>query len=257
MRYLRRFRSRGTLVLVSHDLGAVAALCERAVWLDRGRIRDDGMTRAVCHRYLAASMAERDDPDRFRLPESNQAEAVPGALRPPVHAASEAPPGPFTFDPDSTEPSAGGAKIERVAVGRADSSAIDVLEGGEEILIEAACKANRKVGDAVAGFALRDNMGQAILCEHSALAGDGAPWAVASGAAFRIGFRFRLPYLPTGTYALSLWLFDAALADGAPLDQVADGLFLSVQSHHVSGGLANVAMRATTLSIGESGAAPS
>ena len=36
-----------TLVLVSHDLGVVASLCERIVVLERGRIVEQGMTRSV------------------------------------------------------------------------------------------------------------------------------------------------------------------------------------------------------------------
>lgn len=40
---LRAFRERGgTLVVVSHDLDTVAALCDRGVWLEHGRVRMQG-----------------------------------------------------------------------------------------------------------------------------------------------------------------------------------------------------------------------
>lgn len=40
-----------TIVLVSHDLGAVARLCERAIWLDDGMIGAEGTPRDVIEAY--------------------------------------------------------------------------------------------------------------------------------------------------------------------------------------------------------------
>lgn len=53
--WVDRFRERnGTLVFVSHDLDAVLKLADRVVWMDGGRIRDDGDPRAVIDAYLAS-----------------------------------------------------------------------------------------------------------------------------------------------------------------------------------------------------------
>jgi lipopolysaccharide transport system ATP-binding protein len=41
-----------TVVFVSHNSAAVKRLCERTVWLDSGRIREDGPTQEVLHSYL-------------------------------------------------------------------------------------------------------------------------------------------------------------------------------------------------------------
>jgi ABC-2 type transport system ATP-binding protein len=49
---MRAFRQRGkTLVLVSHDLSAVASLCERTVVLDHGRVAYDGPTQDAIQYY--------------------------------------------------------------------------------------------------------------------------------------------------------------------------------------------------------------
>jgi ABC-type polysaccharide/polyol phosphate transport system ATPase subunit len=47
----------GTIVVVSHDLAAVQHFCRRAVWIERGRIRDDGPAPEVVERYRAAAAA--------------------------------------------------------------------------------------------------------------------------------------------------------------------------------------------------------
>jgi ABC-type polysaccharide/polyol phosphate transport system ATPase subunit len=63
-------RSGRTVVFVSHDLGAVGQLCERAIWLDRGVVKDDGPTHRVLDNYLKSSIPEQarvdfpDDPSR-------------------------------------------------------------------------------------------------------------------------------------------------------------------------------------------------
>lgn len=48
------FKERGTtMVLVSHDLGEVAALCDRVLWLEGGEVRALGETKAVLEEYQA------------------------------------------------------------------------------------------------------------------------------------------------------------------------------------------------------------
>jgi ABC-type polysaccharide/polyol phosphate transport system ATPase subunit len=48
------FREAGkTLILVTHDLGAIASFCDRAIWLDEGRIRDEGTPESITRRYVA------------------------------------------------------------------------------------------------------------------------------------------------------------------------------------------------------------
>ena len=44
-----------TVVFVSHDMNAVARLCDRCIWIDGGRIREDGSCSDVIAAYLRAS----------------------------------------------------------------------------------------------------------------------------------------------------------------------------------------------------------
>lgn len=52
---LQNLRAAGTtIVFASHDLGQVRSVCERAIWLDGGRVREVGLSDAVVERYEAA-----------------------------------------------------------------------------------------------------------------------------------------------------------------------------------------------------------
>lgn len=50
-----------TIVLVSHDLNAVRALCKRALWLERGRLQADGEAGKVVEAYVARVHAEENE----------------------------------------------------------------------------------------------------------------------------------------------------------------------------------------------------
>ena len=61
-RCLRRIKdiqeSGATIVLVSHDLGSVQKLCQRAIWLSDGVAQADGTTEAVASHYLQAAWTQ-------------------------------------------------------------------------------------------------------------------------------------------------------------------------------------------------------
>jgi len=42
MRYLNDFKKNGTLLFVSHDLAAVKNMCQNAIWLESGRMKECG-----------------------------------------------------------------------------------------------------------------------------------------------------------------------------------------------------------------------
>lgn len=46
-------RERKTVIFVSHDLESVCRWCDRAIWLDRGRVRSIGRPAEVIKQYLA------------------------------------------------------------------------------------------------------------------------------------------------------------------------------------------------------------
>ena len=61
-------RERGAaVVFVSHDLGLVRRVCDRAVWLDHGEIRGRGASDDVVRRYLEAASVDPGGADRAEV----------------------------------------------------------------------------------------------------------------------------------------------------------------------------------------------
>jgi ABC-type polysaccharide/polyol phosphate transport system ATPase subunit len=47
-----------TIVFVSHDLGAIAQLCRRGIWIEHGEIKADGSSEEIVERYVKSSIGQ-------------------------------------------------------------------------------------------------------------------------------------------------------------------------------------------------------
>jgi lipopolysaccharide transport system ATP-binding protein len=56
-KYILDFAKTGTILLVSHDLAFLSTLCDRAIWLDGGVVRESGDSSSVIAQYRAAMNA--------------------------------------------------------------------------------------------------------------------------------------------------------------------------------------------------------
>ena len=63
--WIDSFRKTGTLLFVSHSMAEVRRLCTRAIWIEDGRIREQGDPNEVIRSYHRALLVEKDDVHRF------------------------------------------------------------------------------------------------------------------------------------------------------------------------------------------------
>ena len=50
-----------TIVIVSHDLGSIERLCNRAVWIENGKIKDEGIPHDIVAEYLDDIMSKEEN----------------------------------------------------------------------------------------------------------------------------------------------------------------------------------------------------
>jgi lipopolysaccharide transport system ATP-binding protein len=65
--FLRNFRKTGSILLVTHSINHLHSLCDRVIWIDRGRIRESGTPSEVLPKYQNAVHEEHDDASRFLI----------------------------------------------------------------------------------------------------------------------------------------------------------------------------------------------
>jgi len=63
--WIDNFRRSGTLLFVSHSTAELSRLCQSAIWIDNGRIREAGDVADVARAYRRATFLEKDNMQRF------------------------------------------------------------------------------------------------------------------------------------------------------------------------------------------------
>jgi ABC-type polysaccharide/polyol phosphate transport system ATPase subunit len=202
MRKVHELRDQGvTILFVSHDVGDVKAIGDRALWLDAGRMRDLGPPERVVSRYLAA-MAEKDA--AYLHHKHNEAPERPAGpcLAPEV----------VTIIPNIDHRFGDGrAEVLGIAVLDSNGVATHLLEPESSILVRISVRALGHLSMPNVGFMLRNHLGLDFAGTNTAREGFDLP-PMASGDVYTVDFHLDLPHLYPSAFS-----FSPAIADGTLL----------------------------------------
>jgi ABC-type polysaccharide/polyol phosphate transport system ATPase subunit len=227
--FARIRRAGTTVVLVTHDMGAVERFCDRAVLLEHGRLVEDGAARNVGRRYLELN---------FSI-EAREQEALDASLE---DGAVDGP----RVEPARSEPSAAETGEVRGGDGRAEiqhahfedeqGRHLEVLSGGEQAILVMHVRFNDDVQDPLFGFNLFNNEGDHVLAANNAM----EPPSGLFRAGEEIDVRFTFPnYLAPARYHLTAAV--ARSGSGAAwIDRREDFLRIVSTSTSSNGGLVDL-----------------
>jgi lipopolysaccharide transport system ATP-binding protein len=134
---IREFNKQGTtLLIVSHDKGAVQGICDRAILLDGGRLAMEGEPETVMD-YYNAMLAEKGN-------KSVRQETLPGGKVQTTSGSGEA------------------TIIEAVLVNEQDEM-IEIVDVGQLIRIKVKVAINKDISEMVLGYMIKDRLGQPIF----------------------------------------------------------------------------------------------
>jgi lipopolysaccharide transport system ATP-binding protein len=187
MRFMRDFRSRGTLCFVSHDAAAVINLCDSALWLDHGKLVAFDEARSVCREYAAKMLGQSRQQGCYQSGGRSSA--------PPVVAEA---PEPLLRDEILPLP---GYTLDRVDLTNETGTTTRALRGGERLCL----RLTGQVGEqpALAAFIFKDRLGQALFGATL----DMVPEALdATAGGFEARFNFDLPMLRAGDFSFTVVL---------------------------------------------------
>jgi len=251
MRFIHRFKEHGTLFFVSHDTGQVVNLCDRALWLDRGTLRASGPAKEICYDYLADLNQAQDGSGAFRIGGSR--ERAPGGssgggpvqdsradlLKSSQHRNEIEI---FDFNAEANWFGQRGASIVGVELLDDALAPLPTLEGGEEVVLQVVCQAEKPVFQPIVGFYIRDRLGQNLFGDNTYLSYRLDPVSVPEGQRFAARFRFQMPYLPSGDFSVTVAIAEGTQADHVQHHWIEDALFFKVLSSHVVQGLVGIPM---------------
>jgi lipopolysaccharide transport system ATP-binding protein len=216
MRFIRDFKQHGTLLFVSHDMAAVQNLCDRAVWLDAGRVKKIGSAKEVAESYL-----------QYALQEAAGDEVVLQSISP---------------ENESKGWETGAARITKVTLTNLEQPEQSFFEGGEHVSLKIDVQAAHRLQKPIIGFLLRDRLGQDLFGDNTlSTAQSNTAITLSAGDRATGTFRFRLPLLPNGQYAIACSIADGDLHENTQHHFIHDALILTVSSTKNRWGLVGIA----------------
>lgn len=208
MRFLRDFRKRGTMLFVSHDGAAVTSLCDRAIWLEHGKVQRIGLARDVIGAYMEASLVERQggvgargarkqvSPRRRERAINARQELIDRSiLRNDIRI--------FPFSPDVDGFGELKARVTHVAFCDEAGQDMVVLLAGEQVTLVIELQAEQEMANVIVGFYIKDRLGQLLFGDNTVLSRE-EDFAVLKGESFQARFRFEMPRLGTADYFVTV-----------------------------------------------------
>ena len=125
-----------TLLIVSHDTGAVQGICDRAVLLNAGRLAMEGEPEAVMD-YYNAMLAEREN-------ETVRQEAAAGGKVKTISGTGE-------------------ATIVDAVLQNAQGEPVEVVNVGQPVTIKVVAHINAPIPELVLGYMIKDRLGQPVF----------------------------------------------------------------------------------------------
>jgi len=196
-RRLHELKEKGrTILLVTHDLGAVRTFCDRALWLHEGSVRGYGQPDRLVRDYAAFMFYE------------GQSNGTDGSCADQTDesAATDV----VWSDLTSCESfGEGGAVIHRISFSERDRSGIvSQLAGGEMVTLILDIEAKKDIQTPIIGFQINDEHGNHVVGSNTAVL-PGEVGLLQAGDRKQVRFDFRFPRLRNGSYVLS-----PAIAEG-------------------------------------------
>lgn len=211
MRFIRRFTEKGTLLFVSHDLNAISSLCERAVWINSGRVRMNAKTTAIITAYtkycLESSQAEASN----RKPELDDA-AEPERAERACKAEAREGPHELTEVADWHEGHDYGnrhAQIQAVHLFNSLGEKTITPNCGDKVCLSIKSYCMAAIDNFMAGFIVRNKTGMIIWGENNIVLQ--ASLKAHAGEYVEVSFDFTMPFLAPGAYSVSV-----AISEGDP-----------------------------------------
>lgn len=270
MRFFRDFRQRGTIFFVSHDLSAVKAFCDQAIWLEGGQVRSYGDSRTVCEAYMADIYPNAASPEVVDGPvltgnEDAESEASLGDSQSEPEIEDfvfdeiadwtevleggqqiEA----FSFNSDSSGFGDGGAEIASVLLRDTSGRDVAFCEGQKRVVLTVRVRANKTLHKPIVGFFVKDRLGQPLFGANTFLTYKNRPVSVVKGQVLNTHFVFRLPTLMVADYSITAAVADGTLESHTQLHWAHDAALFKVTASSMDGVLVGIPMEKVSMSYG-------
>lgn len=247
MRFLRRFMKTGTVLFVSHDTSSIKSLCNYVVWLEKGKVIQEGEPKEVCELYLEAFYeAQQGKGSTTKLKVQKKPEvSLPikdqrsdyinnSNLRNDLQV--------FKFDPDAESFGKGGAQIHDACLLDENEHPLAWIVGGEKITLRVFVHAYQDLDSPIIGFFVKDRLGQSLFGDNTFLAFREQIIHCQQGDELQADFVFYMPLLPSGEYSITIAIANGTQEAHEQQHWIHDAVLFKSESSNVATGLIGIPM---------------
>ena len=235
MRYIRKFLEHGTFLFVSHATNDVMSLCNKAIWLEHGKMRMIGTARDVCMAYTTGNeqvasksylTMQAPSLSTKRLNAEQLAQIRQHVCAPRAEKHLNRREALYSIDEklsqadtllNNTE-GVGGGRIVSVQLLSHEEKAIDTVMGGEEVTLRIHVTAERPTPFPIVGFQMKNRTGLPLFADNTCDVTRTESIKLNAGETLAVDFCFRIPLLPIGDYAVRVGFADGTEQNNALLD---------------------------------------
>jgi lipopolysaccharide transport system ATP-binding protein len=232
MRRIHELRSKGvTILFVSHDAGDVKTLCDRCLWLNKGKVEQYGEADYVISKYLTATV-EKHAARARREPQRGGAES-----------SDDRQPSPYRRVPGMQKPVAGlhrygdnRAVISALALFNHRGQATSELQPAASVTLRVDLEVRADLFAPIVGFLVRNDKGETIFGSNTARENYPLPFMI-GGDFHSVDFAWTTPELAPGAYFISVAVSNGTTDEFEVCDYIENALALSVPQgpHPVQG----------------------
>lgn len=253
MRFIRDFQKNGTLIFVSHDMGSVQNLCEKAIWLGRGEVIKTGTSKEIAEAYLQYTLQEVYG-DQITLQKNIEFE---GEIKSDEKSDADYPILNYLaeFSGKSNVNQAkgwktGAAEVLGVSLENMHPTETQgIFKGWDQVKLTVHAHAHQAMVNPILGFLVRDRLGQDLFGENTLPFSARSILSVKAGQDFSAEFIFTLPMLPNGQYAVMASVADGDLYNNVQHHWLHDAYIINVSSSIVRWGLVGVPFQSLSLKV--------
>lgn len=198
---LEEIKASGTTILfVSHDIVSVKKLCSRAIWIEKGILREIGPSGEVCEKYMSAQIIRTNEENEKILaqmkPEDHDDVQNMAETKETVHFP------PFVTDHAEAMTMTGKAELLSFYILDADGRQVNLLETRKKYKFGIVGKFNEDVERVIFGFELENLKGLRIFGINNFMQQKSIAMA-RKGMVYEVTFEFELPRFCKGEYLVT------------------------------------------------------
>lgn len=256
MRFIREFITEHTLIFVSHDTAAVKSICNRAIWLEKGKALQEGRPKEISELYLQTFYEERQGKGTVTrmkpTGQQNGKKKLPAKdprldwinktnLRNDIQV--------FEFNSEAASFGRGGATIIEVQLLGEEGSPLSWIVGGEVVTLRILAMCHEELDSPIIGFTVKDKLGQDLFGDNTFLSYYQMPQRIEKESQLVAEFTFAMPLLRAGEYTINVALANGTQNNHVQHHWIHDAVHFKSELSSVSAGLVGIPMMDIKLQV--------